>query len=44
MRKRSSYIKKYGLVDGAKLYKALQREAQAAAVVARIKKRLGIRP
>lgn len=40
MRKRDSYVKKYG---DDKLYKALQREAQAASVAARLKKRYGVK-
>lgn len=40
MRKRQSYIDKYGTVEGEKMYRNLQREAALASVHARQKKRL----
>ena len=40
MRKLSSYVRKYGRERGPKFYRALQRSAAAASVVARIKKTL----
>jgi hypothetical protein len=43
MRKLASYIRKYGQVDGEKLYRLLQREAALASAVARKEKALGIK-
>ena len=42
MRKLCCYVKKYGKVEGTKMYRCLQREAALASVHARQKKRLGI--
>jgi hypothetical protein len=42
MRKLASYTRKYGQVEGEKLYRLLQREAALASAVARKKKALGI--
>jgi len=39
MRKLTSYIRKYGLERGAKMYRLLQREAALASAHARDKKR-----
>ena len=44
MRRIDSYIRKYGPIMGRTLYRALQREAALASVVARIKKRIGRKP
>jgi hypothetical protein len=38
MRKLESYIKKYGPIDGAEMYRRLQREAALASAHARQKK------
>jgi hypothetical protein len=40
MRRLESYIKKYGPIDGAEMYRRLQREAALASVHARHKKAL----
>jgi hypothetical protein len=40
MRKLEYYIKKYGIVEGTKMYKRLQKEAALAAAHERHKKRL----
>jgi len=40
MRKRDSYIRKYGATLGNALYVALQREAAMASVAARLKKKI----
>ncbi len=40
MRRIASYIRKYGPVEGPKLFTLLQREAALASVIARQKKRL----
>jgi len=42
MRKRESYVRKYGPVLGNRLYTLLQREAALASVIARLKKKSGI--
>lgn len=42
MRKLESYIRKYGPIEGPKLYRLLQREAALASAVARQKKRMGL--
>jgi hypothetical protein len=44
MRKLELYTAKYGLVEGTKMYKRLQREAALAAAHARHKKRLKKKP
>ena len=41
MRKLESYMKKYGPVEGPKMFKRLQREAALASAHARHKKMLG---
>jgi hypothetical protein len=43
MRKLASYTRKYGQVEGEKLYRMLQREAALASAVARKKKSLGVK-
>lgn len=40
MRKKASYIAKYGPIEGEKMYTRLQREAALASAHARQKKRL----
>jgi hypothetical protein len=40
MRKLASYTRKYGAVEGLRLYTLLQREAALASAVARQKKRM----
>jgi hypothetical protein len=43
MRKRASYIKKHGPIDGPKMYRRLQREAALASGHARHKKAIAKR-
>jgi hypothetical protein len=44
MRKLESYIKKYGPIDGPKMFRRLQREAALASGHARHKKAIAKRP
>ena len=44
MRKRDSYVRKYGEEVGGKLYRLLQQEANMASQVAKFKKKYGLTP